>query len=240
MGALYSCCWRSYCNLDENLDEKNAILRYETSKMQSIRTQTSSRTQTSRACMSSHSDPSPGQEGLSWRTEEQEWIPWSSPRTSMGDAESDGELQAFITMRNEADTYTEEWEKLNYDIHSLRYAKREISSRWKKILTQLGQIKFVEIISSLQILTQLGYQREVDSLLTVNRQLLQTTLSESDNLNRARQLLQTTLDHSSLFPRGVASTDRYLFVMDRLVSLDSAEDFIRLAKEKYPKRESCE
>ncbi|XP_071004059.1 melanoregulin-like isoform X1 [Oncorhynchus clarkii lewisi] len=216
MGALYSCCWRSYCNLDENLDEKNAILRYETSKMQSIRTQTS------RACMSSHSDPSPGQEGLSWRTEEQEWIPWSSPRTSVGDAESDGELQAFITMRNEADTYTEEWEKLNYDIHSLRYTKRETSSRWKKILTQLG------------------YQREVDSLLTVNRQLLQTTLSESDNLNRARQLLQTTLDHSSLFPRGVASTDRYLFVMDRLVSLDSAEDFIRLAKEKYPKRESCE
>ncbi|XP_064803364.1 melanoregulin-like [Oncorhynchus masou masou] len=184
--------------------------------MQSIRTQTS------RACMSSHSDPSPGQEGLSWRTEEQEWIPWSSPRTSMVDPESDGELQAFITMRNEADTYTEEWEKLNYDIHSLRYTKREISSRWKKILTQLG------------------YQREVDSLLTVNRQLLQTTLSESDNLNRARQLLQTTLDHSSLFPRGVASTDRYLFVMDRLVSLDSAEDFIRLAKEKYPKSESCE
>ncbi|KAM9449395.1 melanoregulin [Salvelinus alpinus] len=220
MGALYSCCWRSYCNLDENLDDKTAVLRYETSKMQSTRTQNSSRTQTSRASMSSHSDPSQGQEGLSLRTEqEQEWVPWSSPRTPMGDAESDGELQAFITMRNEADTYTEEWEKLNYDIHSLRYTKREISSRWKKILTQLG------------------YQHEVDSLLTVNRQLLQTTLSESDNLNRARQLLQTTLDHSSLFPRGVASTDRYLFVMDRLVSLDSAEDFIRLAKEKYPKRE---
>ncbi|XP_023993980.1 melanoregulin-like [Salvelinus sp. IW2-2015] len=221
MGALYSCCWRSYCNLDENLDDKTAVLRYDTSKMQSTRTQNSSRTQTSRASMSSHSDPSQGQEGLSWRTEEQEWVPWSSPRTPMGDAESDGELQAFITMRNEADTYTEEWEKLNYDIHSLRYTKREISSRWKKILTQLG------------------YQHEVDSLLTVNRQLLQTTLSESDNLNRARQLLQTTLDHSSLFPRGVASTDRYLFVMDRLVLLDSAEDFIRLAKEKYPKRERC-
>ncbi|XP_055767788.1 melanoregulin-like [Salvelinus fontinalis] len=213
MGALHSCCWRSYCHLDDNLDDKTAVLRYDTSKTQSTRTQNS------RASMSSHSDPSPGQEGLSWRTEEQEWVPWSSPSNPMGDAESDGELQAFITMRNEADTYTEEWEKLNYDIHSLRYTKREISSRWKKILTQLG------------------YQREVDSLLTVNRQLLQTTLSESDNLNRARQLLQTTLDHSSLFPRGVASTDRYLFVMDRLVSLDSAEDFIRLAKEKYPKRE---
>ncbi|CAB1329166.1 unnamed protein product [Coregonus sp. 'balchen'] len=113
----------------------------------------------------------------------------------------------------------QEWEKLNYDIHTLRYIKREISSRWKKILIQLG------------------YQREVDSLLAVNRQQYRTTLSESDNLNRARELLQTTLDHSSLFPRRVASSDRYLFVMDRLVSLDSAEDFIRLAKEKYPKRE---
>ncbi|CAB1329106.1 unnamed protein product, partial [Coregonus sp. 'balchen'] len=109
MGALYSCCWRSH---EENKDEENSILRYETSKMQSARTRTSSRTrtsktQTSRASVSSHSDPSPGQEGLPWRTEEQEWVPWSSPRTSMGDAESDGELQAFIMMRNEADTYTE-------------------------------------------------------------------------------------------------------------------------------------
>ncbi|KAJ8004472.1 hypothetical protein DPEC_G00136050 [Dallia pectoralis] len=137
----------------------------------------------------------------------------------MGGSESDVELQAFIVMRNEADTYTEEWEKLNYDIHTLRYTKREVIGRWKKILIQLG------------------YQREVDSLLTVNRQHYRRSQNDPDNLNRAREMLQATLESSSLFPQGVANSDRYLFVMDRLVSLDSAEDFIRLAKEKYPK--SC-
>ncbi|TMS06943.1 Melanoregulin [Larimichthys crocea] len=41
-------------------------------------------------------------------------------------------------MRDQADTATEEWEKLNYDIHTLRYARREVRARWKKILLQLG------------------------------------------------------------------------------------------------------
>lgn len=33
----------------------------------------------------------------------------------------------------------QEWEKLNYDIYTLRYARREVRSRWKKILLQLGK-----------------------------------------------------------------------------------------------------
>lgn len=33
----------------------------------------------------------------------------------------------------------QEWEKLNYDIHTLRYAQREVRSRWKKILLLLGE-----------------------------------------------------------------------------------------------------
>ncbi|KAG5283815.1 hypothetical protein AALO_G00046460 [Alosa alosa] len=107
-----------------------------------------------------------------------------------------------------------EWEKLNYDIHTLKCARREVTTRWKKILLMLG------------------YQREVDALLSVNRQMAQL---ESENLDRARELLQTIWEESGLFPPGIAANDRYVVVMDRLISLDSADDFVRIAKEKYPK-----
>ncbi|KAK7168814.1 hypothetical protein R3I93_004959 [Phoxinus phoxinus] len=133
---------------------------------------------------------------------------------SITEGESDAELNTFITMRNKADKDTEEWEKLNYDIHSLRCARKEVGTRWKKILLQLG------------------YQREVDSLLTVNRQ---TVRSDWENVEKARELLRIVSKETSLFPSGLSSNERYVFVMDRLVSLDSAEDFVRLAKKKYPK-----
>ncbi|KAJ8255661.1 hypothetical protein COCON_G00195250 [Conger conger] len=133
---------------------------------------------------------------------------------SVREPQSDGDLHAFIMMRNQVDKDTEEWEKLNYDIHTLKYAQREVSTRWKKILLQLG------------------YQGEVDRLLRVSRR---GTLSHCANLPVATQLLRTLWAESSLFPTGYCAQDTYLFVMDRLVSLDSANDFVRLAKEKYPK-----
>ncbi|CAJ1071371.1 melanoregulin-like isoform X2 [Xyrichtys novacula] len=62
----------------------------------------------------------------------------SKPPDSSKRRGSDKELQAFISMRDQTDQATEEWEKLNYDIYTLRYARREVRSRWKKILLQLG------------------------------------------------------------------------------------------------------
>nr|XP_057938714.1 melanoregulin-like [Doryrhamphus excisus] len=150
-------------------------------------------------------------------------MPWDnqqSPRTNTHGAssfrrESERELQAFIGMRDQVDKATEEWEKLNYDIHTLHYARREVRARWKKILLHLG------------------YQAEVDALLYVNKQ---TGLNQDhESLHKATELLIQLLDHTSLFPPGTGHRTRYLYVMDRLVSLDSAEEFVRLAREKYPK-----
>ncbi|KAM9804439.1 melanoregulin [Neosynchiropus ocellatus] len=129
---------------------------------------------------------------------------------------SDKELQAFISMRDKTDKATEEWEKLNYDIYTLCYARREVRSRWKKILLQLG------------------YQCEIDALLSVNQQ--SRISRDVEQLKRTTDLLTQLLDHSSLFPSGTEDQTKYLYVMDRLVSLDSAEDFVRLAREKYPKQ----
>ncbi|XP_056146041.1 melanoregulin-like [Lampris incognitus] len=179
---------------------------------------------------SSDSDPDPGDETL-YRPEPPRGSPWDTPESQRSNTftwpipdspqsptirrESDKELQALINMRNQTDKDTEEWEKLNYDIHSLRCVRREVGARWRKILLQLG------------------YQCEVENLLCVNRQ---SRLSrESEDFGRARELLQYLLDHTALFPPGPGPKNRYLYVMDRLISLDSAEDFVRLAQQKYPK-----
>ncbi|XP_071755977.2 melanoregulin [Centroberyx gerrardi] len=221
MGAAYTACCCHYY-LQHNREEKNAILRLK-------------KTRASRPperVPSESSDSDPGEESLfgpqpsrrnPWNIQQSQrntvdpWATANRPSAPTMRQELDRELQAFISMRDQADKDTEEWEKLNYDIHTLRYARREVSTRWRKILLQLG------------------YQCEVEALLCVNRQ---SRLSRDwEHLNRAAELLQQLLDHTSLFPAGAGHHNRYLYVMDRLLSLDSAEDFIRLAKHKYPKKD---
>ncbi|KAI3355879.1 hypothetical protein L3Q82_004431 [Scortum barcoo] len=125
---------------------------------------------------------------------------------------SDRELEAFISLRDQADKATEEWEKLNYDIHTLRYARREVRARWKKILLQQG------------------YQCEVDALLCVNKQ---SRLSrDQEHLNKATELLKQLLDHTSLFPPETGHQDKYLYVM--------AENEIREEIEEEEEEESAE
>ncbi|XP_040058522.2 melanoregulin [Gasterosteus aculeatus] len=199
MGAKYTiCCCQLYRK--HNSEEKDAILRMRTSGQPAV--------------SSGSSDSDTEEESLFGPRPSRRCTngPCGSP-TRRG---SDRELQAFISMRDQADKATEEWEKLNYDIHSLRYARREVRSRWRKILLQLG------------------YQCEVDALLRVNKQ--RRLSRDQDRLNKAGELLKQLVDRTSLFPPETEHQSRYLCVMDRLVSLDSAEDFVRLAKEKYPQQ----
>ncbi|CAN9497933.1 unnamed protein product [Ophioblennius macclurei] len=220
MGAnLTTCCFRYY--VKHNREEKRSILRMRQTTISRPPEHLSS---DSSDCDTEESIFGPLSSGRSpWRTQQSQtssadlWTTTnqvSNPYVRRG---SDRELQAFITMRNKTDEATEEWEKLNYDIHTLRYARREVRSRWRKILLRLG------------------YQCEVDNLLCVNRQ--SRFSRDPEHLDKATQLLKQLLDHTSLFPPGAEHQDRYLFVMDRLVSLDSAEDFVRLAKEKYPQKD---
>ncbi|KAI4805346.1 hypothetical protein KUCAC02_009969 [Chaenocephalus aceratus] len=220
MGAKYTiCCCQYY--LKHNSEEKNAILRMRTTTAPKQPVLLSSDTSDSDTEEESLFGPrpsrrKPGKKQPSQRSSVNPFADTNKPCEPQIRRGSDRELQAFISMRDQADTATEEWEKLNYDIHSLRYTRREVRSRWKKILLLLG------------------YQCEVDALLCVNKQ--NRFSRDQEHLNKTTEMLKQLLDHTSLFPPETEHQNTYLCIMDRLVSLDSAEDFVRLAKEKYPKK----
>ncbi|XP_033855631.1 melanoregulin-like [Acipenser ruthenus] len=144
-----------------------------------------------------------------------EWNLWSVPHDSSHmESDDDRELYSLIVTRNQLQHDTEEWAKLNYDIHTLRQTRREVRGRWRNILEKLG------------------FQKEVDSLLLVSKSSI---LSDSENLSEAKEVLLKLSEETSLFPNGFGVQERYLFVLDRLVSLDGAEEFFKMAKNIYPK-----
>ncbi|XP_054334245.1 melanoregulin [Pongo pygmaeus] len=114
-----------------------------------------------------------------------------------------------------ANRYSKEWQKLNYDIHTLRQIRREVRNRWKRILEDLG------------------FQKEADSLLSVTKL---STISDSKNTRKAREMLLKLAEETNIFPTSWELSERYLFVVDRLIALDAAEEFFKLARRTYPKK----
>nr|XP_008542411.1 PREDICTED: melanoregulin-like [Equus przewalskii] len=108
-----------------------------------------------------------------------------------------------------------EWQKLNYDIYTLRQIRREVRNRWKRILEDLG------------------FQKEADSLLSVTKL---STISDSKNTRKAREILLKLAEETNIFPTGWELSERYLFVVDRLIALDAAEEFFKIASRTYPKK----
>ncbi|KAB1278499.1 Melanoregulin [Camelus dromedarius] len=110
---------------------------------------------------------------------------------------------------------SKEWQKLNYDIYTLRQIRREVRNRWKRILEDLG------------------FQREADSLLSVTKL---STISDSKNTRKAREMLLRLAEETNIFPTSWELSERYLFVVDRLIALDAAEEFFKIASRTYPKK----
>ncbi|XP_071977479.1 melanoregulin isoform X1 [Engystomops pustulosus] len=140
---------------------------------------------------------------------------WSSPHDlSHTEAVDDRMLNSWIQTRRQLEKDTEEWQKLNYEIYTLRQARREVRTRWKRILEDLG------------------FQKEAESLLSVTKQ---STISSPKNMKKAMELLLRLADDTTIFPAGWDLPERYLYIMDRLICLDAVEDFFNIAHERYPK-----
>uniref|UniRef100_A0A2K5D969 Melanoregulin n=2 Tax=Aotus nancymaae TaxID=37293 RepID=A0A2K5D969_AOTNA len=141
---------------------------------------------------------------------------WSMPHdVSHTEADDDRTLYNLIVIRNQQAKDSEEWQKLNYDIYTLRQIRREVRNRWKRILEDLG------------------FQREADSLLSVTKL---STISDSKNTRKAREMLLKLAEETNIFPTSWELSERYLFVVDRLIALDAAEEFFKLARRTYPKK----
>lgn len=141
---------------------------------------------------------------------------WSMPHdVSHTEADDDRILYNLIVIRNQQAKDSEEWQKLNYDIYTLRQIRREVRNRWKHVLEDLG------------------FQKEADSLLSVTKL---STISDSKNTRKAREILLKLAEETAIFPTGWELSERYLFVMDRLIALDAAEEFFNIARQNYPKK----
>ncbi|NXD36951.1 MREG protein, partial [Copsychus sechellarum] len=141
---------------------------------------------------------------------------WSTPHdVTHTEADDDRVLYNMIVVRNQLDKDSEEWQKLNYDIYTLRQTRKEVRSRWKHILEDLG------------------FQKEADSLLSVTKLSI---ISDSQNMSKARDILLKLLEETNIFPTSWELSERYLFVVDRLIALDAADEFFRMASAAYPRR----
>ncbi|NXU51509.1 MREG protein, partial [Turnix velox] len=141
---------------------------------------------------------------------------WSTPHdVTHTEADDDRVLYNMIVVRNQLDKDSEEWQKLNYDIYTLRQTRKEVRSRWKHILEDLG------------------FQKEADSLLSVTKLSI---ISDSQNMSKARDILLKLSEETNIFPTSWELSERYLFVVDRLIALDAADEFFKMASTVYPKR----
>ncbi|KAM5324409.1 melanoregulin [Glossophaga mutica] len=141
---------------------------------------------------------------------------WSMPHdVSHTEADDDRILYNLIVVRNQQARDSEEWQKLNYDIYTLRQIRRKVRNKWKRILEDLG------------------FQKEADSLLSVTKL---STISDSENTRKAREMLLKLAEETTIFPAGWQLSERYLFVVDRLIALDAAEEFFKTACRTYPKK----
>ncbi|XP_054945932.1 melanoregulin isoform X4 [Physeter macrocephalus] len=121
---------------------------------------------------------------------------WSVPHdVSHTEADDDRILYNLIVVRNQQAKDSQEWQKLNYDIYTLRQIRREVRNRWKRILEDLG------------------FQKEADSLLSVTKL---STISDSKNTRKAREILLRLAEETNIFPTSWELSERYLFVVARI------------------------
>ncbi|KAM9785290.1 melanoregulin [Syngnathus typhle] len=145
---------------------------------------------------------------------------WSEPGDpSHSERDDDRTLYTLLQARNQTRMGSTGYRRLSVDIEAMRDTRREVRDKWMTILENLG------------------FMAEADSLLTVSAG---ASLDRMRNAAAARSLLQTLHTQTSLFNSREPPPERYLFILDRLLYLDIAEDFVTKAKRFFPPRDDSE
>ncbi|CAK6961228.1 melanoregulin [Scomber scombrus] len=145
---------------------------------------------------------------------------WSEPGDpSHSGREDDRVLHTLLQARNKTRMGSTGYRRLSVDIEAMRDTRREVREKWKTILENLG------------------FMAEADSLLTVSAG---GSHDRMRNAPAARALLNTLHTETSVFFSREPPPERYLFILDRLIYLDIAEDFLAKAKRFYPPKEDSD
>ncbi|XP_077351465.1 melanoregulin [Festucalex cinctus] len=145
---------------------------------------------------------------------------WSEPGDpSHSERDDDRVLYSLLQARNKTRMGSTGYRRLSVDIEAMRDTRREVREKWKTILENLG------------------FMAEADSLLTVSAG---ASLDRMRNAAAARSLLHTLHTETSVFSSREPPPERYLFILDRLLYLDIAEDFLTKARRFYPPRDDSE
>nr|XP_006821573.1 PREDICTED: melanoregulin-like [Saccoglossus kowalevskii] len=129
------------------------------------------------------------------------------------------ELSNIIRKRDDAHPGSPEWMQYDLEINSIRQQRRDIEERWKTVLRGLGFVDEVET----GILSPIS---------TYSKQ--HSTISKSV---QARDLYGRLVKESAMFSgcRWQGQSQRYLIIIERLIDLETAEDFVEAALELYPR-----
>uniref|UniRef100_A0A665TDC3 Melanoregulin-like n=1 Tax=Echeneis naucrates TaxID=173247 RepID=A0A665TDC3_ECHNA len=145
---------------------------------------------------------------------------WSTPGDpSHSERDDDRALYTLLQARQKTRMGSTGYRRLSVDIEAMRDTRREVRDKWKTILENLG------------------FMAEADSLLTVSAGASHDRMR---NAPAARALLQTLHSETSIFSSREPPPERYLFILDRLIYLDIAEDFLGKAKRFYPPRDDSD
>lgn len=146
---------------------------------------------------------------------------WSEPGDpSHSERDDDRVLYSLLQARQMTRMGSTGYRRLSVDIEAMRDTRREVRDKWKTILENLG------------------FMAEADSLLTVSAGGSQDRMR---NAPKARALLHTLHSETSIFNSSrEPPPERYLFILDRLLYLDIAEDFVAKAKRFYPPKDDSD
>ncbi|KAM4531380.1 melanoregulin [Odontesthes bonariensis] len=139
---------------------------------------------------------------------------WNEPGDpSHSERDDDRTLHSLIQARKMTRMGSTGYRRLSVDIEAMRDVRREVRDKWKTILENLG------------------FMAEADSLLTVSASASHDRMR---NAPAARAMLQTLHSETSIFCTREPPPERYLFILDRLLYLDIAEDFLAKARRFFP------
>lgn len=137
---------------------------------------------------------------------------WSEIRGVSLQERDDEEVRNLFHKRAKTRRGSQGYRRLSLDIQSALQEREDMLDKWKFILESLG------------------FGAEADAMLTVTTS---SSYSSLRNALEAERLLDILAQESNIFDKRVPA-ERYIYVLDCLISLDAAQDFVSKAKSCFP------